>query len=85
MKKISEEIKFISPDEGKLLQADKLSKNRRHSTGLYLACDNDKYIAYDFADRQAWIEYFNRTEAAPQGFTKEFKNPLEAIDWLMEE
>ena len=81
MKLLSEQIKIISPEEGKLLEADKLSKNRQISTGLYLVCNINNYTAYDYSDRQYWIEYYGSSNA-PEGWSKEFCEPLSAIDWL---
>ena len=81
--KLSEEIKILSPEECELLRADKLVKSRRNRTELYLICESGKYTAFDYADRQAWIELFGK-EAAPVGHEKKFDNPLRAIDWLLE-
>ncbi len=84
MEKLSSQISLLSSQEGELLSVDKLSKNRQNKTGLYLVCEPNKYTAYDYSDRQSWIEYFNDDKNAPEGFSKQFKNPLSAIDWLLE-
>lgn len=83
MELLSEQIKIISKEESELLKADKLSKSRRMKTGLYLVCNPDNYIALDFSDRHSWIDYFGEKENAPQGWSREFSNPLKAIDWLL--
>ena len=82
MQSLKEQVKILSSDEGKLLEADKLTKNQRNSTGLYLVC-GDKYIAYDYSERQNWIEFFGKFEKAPKGHSKEFSDPLSAVDWLL--
>ena len=81
---LSEQIKLLSSDESELLKADRLPKSRRNSTGLYLTCEDGHYTAYDYSERQSWVEYFGREKTAPEGWSKEFSNPLDAIDWLYE-
>ena len=83
MQSLSEQIKIISREESQLLEADKLSKNLRIETGLYLVCENGSYTAFDFSERQSWIDYFGTKKDAPQGWSKEFPDPLDAIDWLL--
>ena len=83
MEPLSEQIRIISKEESQLLKSDKLSKNRRISTGLYLVCEPDSYIALDFSDRQSWSDYFGNKKDAPQGWIKKFPDPLSAIDWLL--
>ena len=83
MELLSEQIKIISKEESQLLKSDKLSKNRRINTGLYLVCEADNYIALDFSERQSWSDYFGNKKDAPQGWDKEFSDPLSAIDWLL--
>ena len=83
MKLLTEQIKIITIEESELLQADKLSKNLRIDTGLYLVCEPNRYIALDFSEHQSWIEYFKDKKNAPQGWVKEFPDPLSAVDWLL--
>lgn len=80
---LSEQIKILSREEGELLKADKLTKKSRNNTGLYLTIDGGCYTAYDYASRQNWTEYFGSEKGAPEGWSKEFDNPLDAIDWLL--
>ena len=80
---LSEQIKILSREEGELLKADKLTKKSRNSTGLYLTIEGGSYTAYDYAERQSWVEYFGSEKDAPEGWSKEFDNPLDAIDWLL--
>ena len=80
---LSEQIKILSREEGELLKADKLTKKSRNSTGLYLTCEDGHYTAYDYSERQSWNDYFGSSKNAPEGFIKEFSNPLDAIDWLL--
>ena len=80
---LSEQIKILSREESELLKADKLTKKSRNSTGLYLVCEEGHYTAYDYSERQSWSDYFGSSKNAPEGFIKEFSNPLEAIDWLL--
>ena len=79
---LSEQIKILSREESELLKADRLPKSRRNKTGLYLHVENGIYTAYDYSERQNWEEYFGSEKNAPEGWSKEFDNPLEAIDWL---
>ena len=83
MKKISEQITVISEEEAELLKADKFS---RESTGLFLVCPPEKntYRALDYKERLSWIDFFGKVDHAPRGYEKEFNNPLEAIDWLLQ-
>ena len=83
MEELSEQIRIISRKDSELLKADKLSKKHYISTGLYLVCEPEKYLALDFSDRQSWCEYFGNDKDAPQGWSKEFSDPLSAIDWLL--
>ena len=83
MQSLSEQIKIISREESRLLESDKLSKNLCIETGLYLVCENGSYTAFDFSERQSWIDYFGTKKDAPQGWSKEFPDPLDAIDWLL--
>ena len=83
MEKLSEKIAILSVEEGDLLKADRLSSNRRNHTGLYLVCEPEHYVAFDFSDRQSWCDYFGSMKDAPQGWSKDFINPLDAIDWLI--
>ncbi len=83
MEKLSERISILTVPESELLKADKLPKNRHISTGLYLVCESGNYIAFDFSERQAWCDYFGSMKGAPQGWSEEFTNPLDAIDWLI--
>ena len=80
---LSEKIKLLSLEEAELLKADKLTKKQRNSTGLYMTCDGGHYTAYDYSERQSWSEYFGSTKGAPEGYSKEFSSPLDAIDWLL--
>ncbi len=82
MKKLAETIKILSVEESELLEADKLAKSRWINTGLYLVC-GENYTAFDYGERQSWIDFFGKGEA-PKGHKKEFENVLEAIDWLLE-
>jgi hypothetical protein len=66
-----------------MLKTDKLTKKHRNDTGLYLTCNDGHYTAYDYAERQSWSEYFGSKKHAPEGWIKEFDNPLDAIDWLL--
>ena len=81
--KLSKEIKLISREEAELLNADKLSKHQRIETGYYLLCDDGSYTAFDWSERQGWLEMFGKAKA-PRGHKKEFDSPLKAIDWLLE-
>ena len=83
MEKLINQINLLSPEEGELLSVDRLSKNRQNRTDLYLVCEPNKYTAFDYSDRQSWVEYFG-DEKAPKGYSEQFKNPLSAIDWLLE-
>ena len=80
---LSEQIKILSREEVELLKADKLTKKSRNNTGLYLMIEGGSYTAYDYAERQSWEEYFGSEKGAPEGWSKEFNNPLDAIDWLL--
>lgn len=80
---LKDEIKILSPEESELLKADKLSRKHMNETGLYLLCEGGKYEAYDYGERESWSEYFGSYENAPTGWSKEFSNPLDAIDWLL--
>ena len=80
---LSEKIKILSSEEAELLTADKLPKKHRNSSGLYLTCEDGHYIAYDYSERQSWSDFFESTESAPEGFSKEFSSPLDAINWLL--
>ncbi len=80
---LSEQIKILSCEEAELLKADKLPKKSRNSTGLYLTIESGKYTAYDYSERQSWSEYFGSIKNAPEGWSKDFNNPLDAIDWLL--
>ena len=83
MENLKEQIRILTRKESELLRADKLSKNRYISTGLYLVCEPKKYLALDFSERQSWSEYFGSYKDAPQGWYEEFPDPLSAIDWLL--
>ena len=80
---LSEQIKILSREEAELLKADKLSKKRRNATGLYLVCEPGKHTALDFSERQSWSDCFGSMKNAPEGWAKDFTNPLDAIDWLL--
>jgi hypothetical protein len=80
---LKEQIKILSKADAELLRADKLSKRYRNQTGYYLTIESGKYTAYDYSERQSWKEYFGSYENAPEGWSKEFDNPLDAIDWLL--
>ena len=83
METLREKIKIISRKESELLKADKLSKNSYINTGLYLVCEPEHYLALDFSERQSWSEYFGSKKDTPQGWSKDFSDPLSAIDWLL--
>ena len=83
MESLREQIKLLSQKESELLKADRLSKKQEMKTGLYLLCEDGRYTAYDYAERQSWREMFGGVENAPTGWSKEFTNPLDAIDWLL--
>ena len=80
---LSDKIKMLSVAEAELLKVDKLPKKQQNSTGLYLTCEGGHYIAYDYTERQSWRDFFESAKSAPEGFIKEFSNPLDAIDWLL--
>ena len=80
---LSEQIKILSREEGELLKSDKLTKKSRNNTGLYLTIEGGCYTAYDYAERQSWVELFGSEKSAPEGWSKDFDNPLDAIDWLL--
>ena len=80
---LSEQIKILSSEEAEMLKADKLTRKHRNGTGLYMTCKDGHYTAYDYSERQSWSEYFGSKENAPEGWIKEFDNPLDAIDWLL--
>lgn len=79
MKLLAEQITIINADEAKLLQADRYTKG----TGLYLVCEPNEYTALDYKERMNWAEYFGSYDNAPTGYSKQFENPLAAIDWLL--
>lgn len=83
MESLREQIKLLSRNESELLKADRLPKKQQMKTGLYLVCGDGRYTALDYAERQAWRETFGGTENAPEGWSKDFTNPLDAIDWLL--
>ncbi|MBR1438254.1 MAG: hypothetical protein IJ587_06920 [Synergistaceae bacterium] len=82
--KLKEQIRMLTTQEAELLKKDKLPKRLKNATGLYLTCDGKRYTGYDYSERQAWIESFETQSNAPKGWSKEFSNPLDAIDWLFE-
>ena len=93
--KLKEQIRMLTTQEAELLKKDKLPKRLKNATdildnylfddkGLYLTCDEKRYTGYDYSERQAWIESFETQSNAPKGWSKEFSNPLDAIDWLFE-
>lgn len=84
MEKLKEQIRILSAEEAELLKADKLPKRLKIATGLYLVCSEGKYTGYDYAERQSWIESFGNKSKAQEGWSKEFDDPLNAIDWLFE-
>ena len=84
MEKLKEQIRILSVEEAELLKADKLPKRLRIATGLYLICSEGKYTGYDYSERQSWIESFGNKSNAQEGWSKEFDDPLSAIDWLFE-
>lgn len=83
MDKLKEQIKMLTEKEGELLKADKLPKRQQIKTGLYLICEDGHYTGFDYCDRQAWQEMFGGVKGAPEGWSKEFTNPIDAIDWLL--
>ena len=80
---LRDEIQILSVEDAELLKADKLSKRRKKDSGLYLTIEDGRYTCYDYSERQKWQEYFGNVENAPEGWEKEFDNPLDAIDWLL--
>ena len=86
MRKLSEEVRLLSEEESQMLIADKLPKSKRIKSGLYLVCRTaNSYTALDYGDRQNWQECFGEdTGSSPEGWVKDFKSPLRAIDWLYE-
>ena len=82
--KLKEQIRMLTTQEAELLKKDKLPNRLKNATGLYLTCDGKRYTGYDYSERQAWIESFETQSNAPKGWSKEFSNPLDAIDWLFE-
>ena len=83
MESLREQIKILSRKESELLKADRLPKKHENRTGLYLLCEDGHYTAFDYGERQSWREMFGSVEGAPSGWSKEFSNPLDAIDWLL--
>ena len=83
MDKLKEQIKILTRKESELLEADKLPKKKQTKTGLYLVCEDGRYTGFDYGDRHAWQEMFGGVEGAPKGWSKDFTNPLDAIDWLL--
>ena len=83
MDKLKEQIKILTRKESELLKVDKLPKKQQTKTGLYLVCEDGRYTGFDYSDRQAWQEMFGSVEGAPEGWSKDFDNPLDAIDWLL--
>ena len=83
MDKLKEQIKILTRKESELLEADKLPKKKQTKTGLYLVCEDGRYTGFDYGDRHAWQEMFGGTEGAPEGWSKDFTNPLDALDWLL--
>ena len=83
MESLHEQIKLLSRKESELLKADRLPKKQETKTGLYLVCEDGRYTALDYGERQSWREMFGSVESAPEGWSKDFTNPLDAIDWLL--
>ena len=83
MDELKEQIRMLTRKESELLKADKLPKKQQIKTGLYLVCEDGCYTGFDYGDRQAWQEMFGGVESAPEGWSKDFTNPLDAIDWLL--
>lgn len=81
--KLSEEIRIITPEEANALRSGKLPQSKLNDKGFYLVCSEGRYIAFDYAERQFWIEFIGK-EGMPDGYEKKFKDPLRAIDWLYE-
>ena len=83
MELLKEQIKLLNKSESELLIAGKLPKRQENQKGLYLLCEEGRYTAFDYTDRQSWQEMFGNNTNAPEGWSKEFPNPLDAIDWLL--
>ena len=81
--KLSNEIKLLTLEEAEALRCDKLPHSKVNDKGFYLNCENESYTAFDYSERQFWLEFIGQ-EGAPEGYEKEFSDPLSAVDWLHE-
>lgn len=81
--KLSNEIRIITPEEAEALRKGKIPQTKINDKGFYLMCERESYIAFDYSERQFWLEFIGK-EGVPDSYERKFTDTLRAIDWLHE-
>ncbi|MBQ9566105.1 MAG: hypothetical protein IJU98_11005 [Synergistaceae bacterium] len=85
---LRDKIGIITSEQCSLLIDGTLPMEQRNESGLYMVIEpSGVYVACDYSNQASWLDgnggLPDDPSKMPEGWVEEFRNPIEAIDWLL--